>query len=73
MNVIERLVAKVKEFKQASAHIANKHKDISSYQNPSEDLIKLMEKNSKITQELFEIVDEIETIEGKVQGDLQYR
>ena len=70
MSVIDRLVKKVKEFKQASDHIATKHSDISSFQNPSEDLVKLMEKNTKITQELFEIVDEIEAIKGKVKGDL---
>ena len=69
MNVIERLVAKAKEFKKHSEKIAKQNKDLSSFKKPSEDLIKAIGESSKITQELFEIVDEIETIEGKVQGE----
>ena len=69
MNVIERLVSKVKEFKKHSEKIAEQNKDLSSFKNPSEDLIKAIGESSKITQELFQIVDEIEAIEGKVKGE----
>lgn len=69
MNVIERLVNKTKEFKKHSEKIAKQNKDLSNFEKPSEDLIKEIGKSSKIIQELFEIVDEIETIEGKVQGE----
>ena len=56
-------------FMKHSEKIAKQNKDLSSFKKPSEDLIKAIGESSKITQELFEIVDEIETIEGKVQGE----
>ena len=68
MNVINRLVEKTKEFKMLSEHIASKY-NVESLQNPDDELILLTQKNAKVTQELFEIVDEIEVIEGKVESE----
>ncbi len=67
MNVIERLVDKAKEFKKMSEHIASKYK-VEEHNKPDNDALqKLAMKNAEITKELFEIVDEIESIEGKVR------
>lgn len=69
MNVINRLVEKTKEFKKLSEHIALKY-DVQSMQKPDDELILLTQKNAKVTKELFDIVNEIEVIEGKDQSDL---
>ena len=69
MDIIERLVAKVKEFKKHSEKVAEQNKDLNNFKKPSEDLIKALGESSKITQELFELIDELEAIEGKVKGD----
>ena len=72
MDIIERLVAKVKEFKKHSEKVAEQNKDInknSIVEKPSEELIKLMGESAKIAQDLFELIDELEAIEGKVKGD----
>lgn len=69
MNVINRLVEKTKEFKKISEHIASKY-DVQSMEKPDDELILLTQKNAKVTKELFDIVNEIEVIEGKDQSDL---
>jgi len=68
MNVIERLVEKTKEFKRLSEHIGQKY-NVESMQKPDDELILLTQKNAKVTKELFDIVNEIEVIEGKNRSD----